>query len=146
MTREATNNQVSLRRVLLVDAGASGTMGIALLLAAGPAAHVLGLPVGLLRWVGVILVPFAAVLAWVATRARMPQHVVRTIVVANALWVLGSVLLLASGSVAPTRLGELFVLLQAVAVAGFAYLEYNGLGRAHGHAGAGAHYGEELRR
>jgi hypothetical protein len=45
------------------------------------------------------------------------------------LWVIGSVLLLASGWVSPTLLGELFVQLQAAAVAGFAYLEYRGLRR-----------------
>ncbi len=129
MTTPATNHPTALRRALLLDAAASGTMGVLLLLAAGPVAQPLGLPVSLLRWAGVTIVPFAALLVWVARRANLPRDLVRTIVGANALWVIGSVLLLASGWVRPTALGELFVLLQAAAVAGFAYLEYRGLRR-----------------
>ena len=129
MTTAATNRPTALRRALLLDAAASGTMGVMLFLAAGLVAHPLGLPVGLLRWSGVILIPFAGLLVWVATRASASPDAVRTIIGANVLWAVGTVLLLTSGWVKPTLLGEFFVLLQAAVVAGFAYLEYRGLRR-----------------
>lgn len=47
--------------------------------------------------------------------------------VGNVLWVAASVLLLVSGVVNPTLLGEAVVLAQAAAVLLFAYLEYSGL-------------------
>ena len=130
MTNAQTIHSTALRRALLLDAAASGAMGAILLLAAGPLEPLLGLPAGLLRWAAAVLVPFTALLIWVAGRARAPRGIVRAIVVGNALWTVGSVLLLASGRVTPTGLGVLFVLAQAAAVAAFAYLEYRGLHRA----------------
>ena len=122
----------ALRRALLVDATASGGMGALLLLAASPLEPLLGLPASLLRWTAAVLVPFAALLIWVAGSAHTRLDVVRAIIVGNALWVIASVLLLVSGWVGPTRLGVLFVLAQAAAVAAFAYMEYDGLRRARG--------------
>src|SRR3712207_2216114 len=117
----AKNRAAVLRRALLLDATASGAMGVLLLVGAGFLAEPLGLPAGLLRWTGVVLVPFAAYLLWVAPRASSSPAVVRSIVLANVAWAVGTPLLLVSGWVRPTPLGELFVLLQAVVVAGFAY-------------------------
>ena len=125
-----TIHSTALRRALLLDAAASGAMGAILLLAAGPLEPLLGLSAGLLRWAAAVLVPFTALLTWVAGRARAPRGIVRAIIGGNVLWTVGSVLLLASGRVTPTRLGVLFVLAQAAAVAAFAYLEYHGLHRA----------------
>ena len=99
-------------------------MGILLLAAAGTLAALLGLPVTLLRAVGLFLIPFAAFLLWVARRADTLHGLVRTIVIGNVLWILASILLLVSGAVSPTGLGTLFVVAQAAAVAVFAYLEY----------------------
>lgn len=120
----AMNHAVVLRRALLLDAAASGTMGVLLLLAGGLLAAPLGLPASLLRWTGAVLVPFAAYLARVATRAEVSPDAARSIIRANVAWAVGTPLLLVSGWVRPTLLGELFVVIQAVAVAGFAYLEY----------------------
>lgn len=103
-------------------------MGL-LLLAAGSALEpLLGLPVDLLRGVGAFLIPFAATLVWVSSRRA--AGLVRAIVWGNVLWVVASIVLLVSGLVQPTVLGEVFVLVQAAAVAGFAYLEQRGLRRA----------------
>src|SRR5688572_27182994 len=123
------NGSTQLRRAPLLDAMASGAMGVLLLLGAGPLEPLLGLPGGLLRGVGLLLIPFAAVLVWLAPRASALRSVVRTVVVANGLWVLASILLLVSGAVAPTGLGTLFVALQAAAVAVFAHLEYRAVAR-----------------
>lgn len=124
-----TNQPNALRRALLLDAAATGGMGVLLLVAAGSLESLLGLPVSLLRYAGAPLVPFAALLLWVATRAHAPRSLAWTIFGANVLWTVASVLLLLSGLVVPTLLGGIFVVLQAAVVAGFAYLEYSGLRR-----------------
>ena len=118
-----------LRKALLADALLSGITGLALLLAAGPLATLEGLPVGLLRWSGFILVPFAAFVAWLGTRERVQRPLVFAVVACNALWALDSVLLLVTGWVEPTILGEAFVLGQAAVVAVLAELEFLGLRR-----------------
>ena len=118
-----------LRKALLADALLSGITGLALLLAAGPLATLEGLPVGLLRWSGFILIPFAAFVAWLGTRERVQRPLVFAVVACNALWALDSVLLLVTGWVEPTILGEVFVLGQAAVVAVLAELEFTGLRR-----------------
>ena len=118
-----------LRKALLADALLSGITGLALLLAAGPLATLEGLPVGLLRWSGIILIPFAAFVAWLGTRERVQRPLVFAVVACNALWALDSVLLLVTGWVEPTILGEAFVLGQAAVVAVLAELEFLGLRR-----------------
>ena len=118
-----------LRRLLHVDAATCAASG-ALLVAAAPAlAGPLGLPVALLREAGIALIPFAALLLWLARRPDPPRRAVWGIVIANALWVVASVALLPSRLVAPTALGEAFVLAQAGAVAVLAWLEYGALRR-----------------
>ena len=118
-----------LRKALLADALLSGITGLVLLLAAGPLATLEGLPVGLLRWSGIILIPFAAFVAWLGTRERVQRPLVFAVVACNALWALDSVLLLVTGWVEPTILGEVFVLGQAAVVAVLAELEFIGLRR-----------------
>ncbi|HEX6050295.1 MAG TPA: hypothetical protein VFZ21_13530, partial [Gemmatimonadaceae bacterium] len=122
---------------LLIDAAASGAMGVLLAVGAGVLESMLGLSVNLLRGVGVFLIPFAAFLVWLAPRAGALRAVVRTVVVGNVLWVLASILLLASGWVVPTTLGTVFVVAQAAAVAVFAYLEHRAGARNGGAAAEG---------
>jgi len=121
------NSPNALRRVLLLDAAASGGMGVLLLVAADSLGSLLGLPLNLVRSVGVFLVPFGVFLVWVATRRYALPAITRAIVIGNVLWVIASVWLLVSGLVKPTLLGEVFVLAQAAAVVVFAFLEYRGL-------------------
>ena len=54
------------------------------------------------------------------------------VIVANALWVVASIALLVSGQVTPTLLGYVFVIGQAIAVLGFAELQWMGLRRIGG--------------
>jgi hypothetical protein len=119
-----------LRRVLLADAIVSGGVGLLLLLGAGPLGDLLGLPPALLRWIGPTLLPWAALLAYLGTRERLAAPLIWAVIGLNLLWVVAGLLLLASGWVAPTTLGSAFVLVQALAVAGFAELQYVGLRRA----------------
>lgn len=119
-----------LHRILLADAATSGAMGLLLTVAAGPLSTWLGLPAVFLRGAGLVLLPFAAAVVFVATRARMPRPLVWAVVAMNALWVLQSAILLASGTVEPSLLGFVFVIAQALVVAAFAELEVVGLRRA----------------
>ena len=59
-----------------------------------------------------------------------PRAGVWAVIVLNVVWVANSLLLLASGWVAPALLGYAFVMGQAVVVAVLAELEFIGLRRA----------------
>ena len=118
-----------LRKALLADAVLSGITGLLLALAAAPLAGPLGLPVGLLRWSGIILIPFAAFVAGLRMRERLQRPFVFVVVACNVLWAVDSVLLLFTGWIEPTLLGELFVIAQAIIVAVLAELEFVGLRR-----------------
>ena len=119
-----------LRRALLVDAVATAGMGA--LLAAAPALldGWLGLPGTLLRGAGLALLPFAALLAWVARRPRIPARLAWTLVILNVLWAIDSVVLPLTGWIDPTALGTAFVIAQGLVVAAFAWIEWTGLRRA----------------
>lgn len=118
-----------LRRVLLADTLVSGATGLLMLLGAGLLTDMLDLPTALLRTAGLILLPYALFVIYVATRSSQPAAVWAVIVI-NALWAVDSIVLLLSGWVTPNALGYAFVLVQAVAVAVFAELQYVGLRRA----------------
>lgn len=126
-----TNEQQTgwLRRVLFADAFVSGATGALLSIATTPLAGMFALPEPLLRYVGLVLLPYAAFVAYVATRARLPRPAVWAIVAVNALWALDSIVLLLTGWVAPSALGYGFIVFQAVVVALFAELQFLGLRR-----------------
>jgi len=118
-----------LRAALLGDAAASGGMGLLLTAAAHPMAALLALPEPLLRGAGLVLLPYAGLVAWLGFQPRLPRWMVRGVVGINLLWTLDSMLLLALGLATPTGLGAAFVLLQGVGVLGFALLQWAGLRR-----------------
>jgi hypothetical protein len=118
-----------LRRVLLADAALSGAAGLLLLLSGGALDGPLGLPAGLLRGAGLILLPFAALVAWVAVREPPPRAAVWAVIACDALWAVDSIALLATGWVGPTALGHAFVGAQALAVGLLAGLQRVGLRR-----------------
>jgi len=118
-----------LRRVLTLDAVTSGAMGALLVLGQTPLSSLLGLSTSLLFWPGLSLLPFAAFVGWLATRELPPRAGVWAVILINALWVIDSFALLATGWPDLTLLGKVFVLFQAVAVAVFAELQFFGLRR-----------------
>ena len=118
-----------LRRALIVDALASGATAVLLVAAAAPLQPLLGLPVALMRGAGLVLIPYVALVAFVATRERIEAAAVWGIIVSNALWAIASFLLLLSGQIAPTALGIAFAAGQAVVVALLGELQYVGLRR-----------------
>jgi hypothetical protein len=118
-----------LRRVLVVDAVSSGGMGVALWALAGPIAALTKLPQALLSEAGLVLLPFAAFVGYLASRS-VPSRVGVWIVIAlNVVWAIDSMALLVTGWVEPNMLGYAFVIGQAAVVAVLAELEYVGLRR-----------------
>jgi len=116
-----------LRLTLLADAVASGLTGLLLLAGAGLLESLLGLPVGLMREAGLVLVPYVAFVGWLASRSSTSVWSIDAVIACNAVWALASVLLLVSGFVSPTLLGYAFVVVQAAAVALFGVLQYTAL-------------------
>lgn len=118
-----------LRRVLVVDAVSSGAIGIAMVAFSELFASLLQLPVDLINEAGIVLLPFAAFVGFVASRPEPARFAVWAIIALNAVWVIDSIVLLFTGWVAPNALGYAVVIAQAAAVLLFADLEYMGLKR-----------------
>jgi hypothetical protein len=123
------NPSVFLRRAILGDAIFSGASAVLLTLGAGELAPLLNLPEALLRETGLFLIAYAALVGWLGTRQAMPRPLVVIVIAGNAAWTLASIALLFSGAVTPNLLGEVFVVMQAVAVGTLAELQYIGLRR-----------------
>jgi hypothetical protein len=124
-----TQSPAFLRQVLLADAAISGLTGLLMAAGAGVAGGLFALPADLLRYAGLALLPYAAFVALVGASSRISRPAVWTVIAANGLWAAGSLLLLASGLIAPTLLGYLFVVAQAVVVAILGELQFMGLRR-----------------
>lgn len=124
-----TDTAIFLRRLLAFDAVTSGAMGLMLVAGAGLMAPLLGLPPALLRASGLILIPFALCVGWIAAKAPAHRGAVLAIALVNAAWVVGSFGLLVSGRVSPTLLGMVFVGAQALFVGVLAELQVIGARR-----------------
>lgn len=116
-----------LRNALALDAAACAATGLLLGLGAGALAGLLGFPAEFLRGAGLVLLPCAALLGFLASRARLPRLAVYAVIGINILWVADSVLILVAGWFQPSGLGIAFVLAQAAAVAVVTELEVIGL-------------------
>ena len=119
-----------LRRVLLADAAISGVTGLVLALDAGGLEGMLGAPAAFLRYAGLSLLPFAALVAAVAGRERPSHPGVWAVIGLNAAWVVASGVVALGGGFGLTALGLAFMVGQAIAVAGLAELQYVGLRKA----------------
>jgi hypothetical protein len=115
-----------LRRVLAADALVSAAS--ALLMSAGnlPLSALLGLPRPLLLVAGLLLVPYALAVAWMAARRRLPGATVSVVIVANVAWAAACTALLLDALVQPTAAGRGFIVLQVVTVLLFATLQFAG--------------------
>jgi hypothetical protein len=119
-----------LRLALKLDAVVTGANGAAYVIAAGPLGDLLGLSPALLRGTGVFLLAFAAAVWLTATRPSIPRAPVYAIVVANAVWAIDSIVTAIAGWGTPEAAGTVWIVLQAIVVAGFAELQLAGLRRA----------------
>lgn len=118
-----------LRRVWWADAVVSAVVGAAMAAAAGPIGELIGLPARLLAVAGLSLLPYAAFLAWLATRAAVPRAAAWAPVLLNIVWAVDCILL-AALQAAPGALLIGFVAVQVVTVLTFAELEFSGIRRA----------------
>ncbi len=119
-----------LRFALGGDAVASAAAGLLMAGGARLLAPYLGLPQQLLLGAGLVLLPYAAWVAWLGSQRAPSSIAVRAVIAINILWVIDSVVLAASGWVQPTALGIAFIGAQAMAVAAFAALQAMALRRA----------------
>lgn len=122
-----TQASTFLRRALMLDAVATAGTGLMLTFGASLTKDLLGLPQSLMQYAGLSLLPFAALVGFLATRETISRPAVWAVIAYNVLWSIDSIVLLLTGSVAPTALGYTFVIAQALVVALFAELEYVGL-------------------
>ncbi|MEO5883413.1 MAG: hypothetical protein ABIQ06_13430 [Caldimonas sp.] len=123
-----------LRRVWWADAAVSAVVGAAMAAAAAPLGELIGLPARLLAVAGLSLLPYAAFLVWLATRAAVPQAAAWAPVLLNVVWAIDCIALaVMQPDAGPLLIG--FVAVQAVTVLTFAELEFGGLRRSPASAG-----------
>ena len=127
MTLTPARSRPLLRLALKLDAVVTGANGAAYLAAAGPLSDLLGLSEALLRGAGAFLLVYAAFVWIVGTRREIPRGAVFAIVAGNAIWAVDSVVMAIAGWGDATTAGTVWILLQAVVVAGFAELQLTGL-------------------
>jgi hypothetical protein len=126
-----------LRLVLVADAAVTGANAVAYVAGALLLDSWLGVPAGALVAIGAFLAVYSALVLRVATRPELPRTAVAAVIAANAAWAVGSLLALASDAFTPTTGGQVWIAVQAVAVAGFAALQWIGLRRAPAAPSAG---------
>lgn len=118
-----------LRRALQIDAIFSGVSALLLVFGASVLAPLTNLPEGFLRNTGLVLVAFVLGVGYLASREMMPKAAVWAVIAINAAWTIDSIALLFSGWLWPNLLGQVFIVMQAIAVGVFAELEFIGLRR-----------------
>jgi hypothetical protein len=115
-----------LRVALKLDAVVTGANGLAYLVLAAPLEDLLGLDASFLRAAGAFLVVFAAFVWAVARQREINRTAAFAVIAANLLWILDSIVLLASGWQDPTTAGAVWIAMQAVTVTAFAGLQIAG--------------------
>ena len=108
----------------------SGMSGLAALLLTRPLTHFTGLEQPIIFTIlGIGLLIFSVDLFWFAARKTLNQKLVWAIILADVAWVLGSIIILLTGTPALTVAGNWLVAILAEAVAAFAIAQYIGLRR-----------------
>ena len=132
MTRPITTSTrptVSLPLALQLDAVVTGANGLAYLAGASVLDGLLGLPATPMRAVGAFLLVYAAAVGFLGTRRPVPTAAAWAVVAVNALWAADSVVAAAVDLGSPTTTGAVWMVLQAVVVAGFAAVQAAALRR-----------------
>lgn len=119
-----------VRFAFVADAVATVATGALLAIGGSLLTGLTGLPATATLPLGLFLIAFAAFVGWVGMQQQTPRSAAMLIVIVNAAWVVGSVIVLLAGTFPLTLLGVAFVIAQAVAVAALAALQWIGLGQA----------------
>jgi hypothetical protein len=119
-----------LRAVIGLDAAVCGLLGAGFAVGGPAAAGALGLSPGFTGPVGLFLMAYAALLAWLALRSELPRAAVWALAVFNGLWALESVLIVRLGWVNPTPTGHAVLYVQAAGALGVAAFQALTLRRA----------------
>ena len=130
MTTVSTRTQSShlLRKALQGNAVFSMTSGSTAVLTATTLAEFIGLEAtGILRFIGLNLILFATALYWLSRQSTINRRMALTAVILDALWVLGSLLLLVTGILPITSGGQWLIGIIALLVGSFAVLQYLGV-------------------
>lgn len=130
-TKPVAKDSTTFLRTILKENGVFSTVsGLAFIGAATPIATFLGFEMPLiLTIIGVGLLLFAADLFYIATRPVLNQYLVIGIIIADVIWVIGSIILLVTDFVPLTTAGQWAVGIVAAIVALFAQLQVYGLSR-----------------
>ena len=119
-----SNSGVPLQLVLRFDALTCAVMGVLLVGASGWIAGLTDLPGNLLYWAGLVLFPVAVFMAVFSFSGQVPGWASALVVIGNLLWAVISLLFPLTGLVSPNLLGWAFLLVQAIAVLVFTWLEW----------------------
>lgn len=123
MTTTVQVDDRPIRRMLTLNAAFSGMGGLAAALFAAPLSDAIDLPVAALRVVGIGLVGYAALLLLWARRPVFRAAEGWAAIIADAGWVVGTVVLLVAFDVT-NRAGRALLIAVAVVVAAFAEGQY----------------------
>ena len=121
LTAPEAPGRLTIRFALGIDAVLSGANGLAYLVLGGPIGDLLGLPADLLRAVGAFFLVYAAFLAVLMRRPTTAG--VAAVIAGNVLWVIASLAVAIAGWEDPTTAGTVWIVLQALLVAGFAEMQ-----------------------
>ncbi|HEX5684187.1 MAG TPA: hypothetical protein VFY73_09135 [Ideonella sp.] len=119
-----------LRNVLRVDAVLSGLTALALMADADQLAAWTGLPAAVLTGIGVALLPWTALLAWLSGRTLVATAAVGAVVALNFVWMLDCAMAAFGAFGSPLGLGIAMLTVQAVGTFVIAELEWIGMRRA----------------
>lgn len=117
------------RLTLKLDGVVTGLNGLGYLALATVLDSLLGIGTSVEYPVGVFLLVYALGVLVAGTRERISRKALGTVLVANVLWAVVSIVTVISGALSPTVAGGVWIVLQAVVVALFAALQYVGLKR-----------------
>lgn len=118
-----------LRFALKLDATISAASGVLLCAAPGPLGRQFELSPTLLLVVGLVCLPYAALLWRLARRDRVAGGVILAIVIGNLMWADAALLLALGYGASPNGFGQAYLATHVLATATFATLQWLGLRR-----------------
>ena len=121
-----------LRCALLTDALVTAASALMLIAFASDLAAWLGIPAVFQRYLGLALLPYAAVVGYLGARQQISPTAVSTVIGCNVAWAAASIAVLFTTWLQPTPLGVGFVIAQALIVAALAELQWFGMRRSVG--------------